>query len=345
MSASARWKVFAASVRGATHVRQQLPNQDACLFEVAADGAPPLFVAVSDGHGSERCFRSDVGARLAVETALSECRACLEGLNAASPTEIKDTIERRFLGHLVRAWRRRVALHADEHPFTPEEISRIAWSVAPPDERRLSDEQVIHAYGATLLVLMLTEQFALYLQLGDGEMLVVSESPGCGNATEIFAEVSRPLPKDESLIANETTSLCRNDAERQFRVRLQFFDAQPPALILLCTDGYSNAFESPAGFEQVGGDLLRALQDQGVETISQGFAEELDHVSRVGSGDDVTAAVVFRDDPRPRGHGDAERGCASTFSLPNSPAATPTDLVPPKSVEPDTEDCGDGNGS
>jgi serine/threonine protein phosphatase PrpC len=334
MSALARWKVFAASVRGATHVRQQLPNQDACLFEVGTDGAPPLFVAVSDGHGSERCFRSDVGARLAVETALSECRACLEGSNAASPTEIKDTIERRFLGHLVRAWRRRVALHADEHPFTPEEISRIAGSVAPPDERRLSDEQVIHAYGATLLVLILTEQFALYLQLGDGEMLVVGESPSCGNPSEIFAEVSRPLPKDESLIANETTSLFRNDAEHQFRVRLQFFDAQPPALILLCTDGYSNAFESPAGFEQVGGDLLRALREQGGETISQGFAEELDHVSRVGSGDDVTAAVVFRDDPRPCGKGDAVRGFDPTVLLPNSPALPPTDLFLPARAEP-----------
>ena len=52
MNASAPWKVFAASVRGATHVRKQLPNQDACHFDVGTDGAPPIFVAVSDGHGS-----------------------------------------------------------------------------------------------------------------------------------------------------------------------------------------------------------------------------------------------------------------------------------------------------
>ena len=304
MNALAPWKVFAASVRGATHVRKQLPNQDACLFDAETVSAPPIFVAVSDGHGSERCFRSDVGSRLAVETALTECRACLEGLRAASPTEIKDTVERRFLGHLVRAWRRRIVQHADEHPFTVEEIARVTGSVSPIAERELSDEQLVHAYGATLLVLMLTEQFALYLQLGDGEMLVVTESPEPHNPSERIVEVSRPLPRDESLIANETTSLCRDDAERRFRVRLQVFDAAPPTLILICTDGYSNAFESPAGFEQVGRDMLRVLREQGVEAVSQSFAEELDHVSRVGSGDDVTVAVVFRDTMRASGsHG------------------------------------------
>jgi len=295
MIVSSPWKVIAASVRGTTHVRKQIPNQDAFAFDVGPDGAPPVFIAVSDGHGSDLCFRSDVGARLAVETALTECRACLDGLRAASPTEIKNTVERRFLGHLVRAWRRRIFQHADEHPFSVEEIARAAGDVSPPDTTRLSDEHVLRAYGATLLVLMLTEQFALYLQLGDGEMLIVSESPDQHNLSGQTVEISRPLPRDESLIANETTSLCRDDAERRFRVRLQVFDTEPPAMILICTDGYSNAFESSAGFEQVGGDMLRVLREQGIDAVAHGFAEELDHVSRVGSGDDVTVAVVFRD--------------------------------------------------
>ena len=132
-------------------------------------------------------------------------------------------------------------------------------------------------------------------------MLVVNESPDQQNPSERIIEVSRPLPRDESLIANETTSLCRDDAERRFRVRLQVFEAEPPTLILICTEGYSNAFESPAGFEQVGGDMLRVLREQGVAAVAQGFAEELDHVSRVGSGDDVTVAVVFHDTMRASG--------------------------------------------
>lgn len=295
MNASAPWKVFAASVRGATHVRKQLPNQDACLFDVGTDGAPPIIVAVSDGHGSERCFRSDVGSHLAVETALIECRACLEGLTGASPSEVKDAIQRRFLGQLVRAWCQCVLQHAVEHAFTDDEVSKAQANLSLTVASGLSEEQTLHAYGATLLVVMLTEKFALYLQLGDGEMLVVHESADKEHPAESLAEVSRPLIRDESLIANETTSLCRDDAERRFRVRLQVFDGDPPSLILICTDGYSNAFESTAGFEQVGGDLLHALHEQGVETISAGFADELVNASRVGSGDDVTVVVVYRD--------------------------------------------------
>ena len=94
-------------------------------------------------------------------------------------------------------------------------MAQVAGRVVPPAESGLSDQQVLHAYGATLLVLMVTEQFALYLQLGDGEMLIVTESPSHRNPAQPFFEVSRPLPKDESLIANETTSLCRDDAKRE----------------------------------------------------------------------------------------------------------------------------------
>ncbi len=314
--ATARWHVFGASVCGATHIRRQLPNQDAWLCDLHSDGTPPVIVAVSDGHGSEHCFRSNSGSQLAVETAITECKLCLDGLSTASPSEIKDTIERRFLGHLVRTWKDRVKRHVSEHPFTPEELSCVrsrtlssrtressvrSLTTSATDEpdaepaNDVTDAEVWRAYGATLLVLVLTETFALYLQLGDGEMLVVTDSDGaCGD--ESLPAVSRPLPKDESLIANETTSLCRDDAERQFRIRLQLFEGRPPALFLLSTDGYSNAFESPAGFEQVGSDLLRALRDQGCVAVQQDFDDELNHVSQLGSGDDVTVAVVWRRD-------------------------------------------------
>lgn len=295
--AAARWKVFGASVCGATHIRRQLPNQDAWYGDVRSDGTPPVIVAVSDGHGSEHCFRSDVGSQLAVAAAATECRLCLDGLSSASPTEIKDTIERRFLGHLVRAWKDRVKRHSSEHPMTEAEMARIrATRKTGTADDAVVDAELWRAYGATLLILALTETYALYLQLGDGEMLVVTDLAGQTEAEPSAIIVSRPLPKDDTLIANETTSLCRDDAERQFRIRLQLFEGRPPAMFLLSTDGYSNAFESSAGFEQVGNDLLHALREQGLEAVSRDFIDELNHVSQHGSGDDVTVAIVFRDD-------------------------------------------------
>ncbi|MGH9466889.1 MAG: protein phosphatase 2C domain-containing protein, partial [Terriglobales bacterium] len=60
------WQAAGASVRGAQHERQGLSGQDAWTWE-ERDGS--AFIAVADGHGSAPSARSDVGARLAVETA------------------------------------------------------------------------------------------------------------------------------------------------------------------------------------------------------------------------------------------------------------------------------------
>jgi hypothetical protein len=52
------------------------------------------------------------------------------------------------------------------------------------------DAESLVAYGATLLVAAVTERFVLYLQLGDGEILAVSDS----------GEVVRPLTKAERFL-------------------------------------------------------------------------------------------------------------------------------------------------
>ena len=71
------WRVIGESVRGAGHKRNGMPNQDAytCLPESGVGSV--LCVAVADGHGSTRYFRSDVGARLAVQSATEVLQAFL----------------------------------------------------------------------------------------------------------------------------------------------------------------------------------------------------------------------------------------------------------------------------
>jgi hypothetical protein len=129
-----------------------------------------------------------------------------------------------------------------------------------------------------------TESFALYLQLGDGEILNVSEA----------GEVVSVLAKDERLFANETTSLCTPDAENNFRVRVLPLSGEPPALILLSTDGYVNSFSDSAGFFKVGSDLLEMLRADGFDSINDSLKGWLEEATRSGSGDDCTLALVCR---------------------------------------------------
>jgi len=270
-SAEWRWHTLSATVRGAAHVRSGLPNQDAVLHEAIARGA---IVAVSDGHGSEKCFRSHIGSRLAVEIAVGALSEFEVG-HADKPATEVEADAAHLAGEIVRRWRAAVSEDWTANPITAEEAAV------------LRHEPVV-VYGATLVCALLAADYLLCLQLGDGEILTASRDS---------AEVVQPIAADATLIANETTSLCQPEAERNFRIRLQTFDQTPPALILLATDGYPNSFATPEGFRQVASDLLAMLDQEGVEPIAQALPGWLEEASQQGSGDDVTVAILYA--PRP----------------------------------------------
>jgi hypothetical protein len=138
------------------------------------------------------------------------------------------------------------------------------------------------AYGATLLIAAVTERFVMYLQLGDGEILSVSDS----------GDIGRPLIKDERLFGNETTSLCAPEAWRDFRVNFQPLTQSRPALILLSTDGYPNSFRDEGGFLKVGSDILQMIREHGLENVNGQLAGWLQDSTRAGSGDDVTLGIL-----------------------------------------------------
>src|ERR1041384_4368574 len=63
------WQVVGQSVRGATHERNGLPNQDAIRWLPSSGRGSSVVLAVADGHGRARYPRSHAGANLAVEIA------------------------------------------------------------------------------------------------------------------------------------------------------------------------------------------------------------------------------------------------------------------------------------
>jgi len=261
---SNQWQVAGQSVRGAVHERNGLPNQDAIHWLPAAGYGSSMVLAVADGHGSARYSRSHLGAGFAVESSVQLVQEFLESqAGAGNLSLIKDATEEWLPRALVRKWVELVGVHLNSDPGGEPEGSVIA-------------------YGATLLVTAVTEQFALYLQLGDGEILTVSES----------GEVTRPLTKDDRLFGNETTSLCAPDAWRDFRVSFQSFNQSPPALILLSTDGYPNSFRHESGFFKVGSDILNMIRENGLSFIKENLGGWLSDSTNAGSGDDVTLGIL-----------------------------------------------------
>jgi hypothetical protein len=282
-----QWRVIGHSVRGAAHVRVDLPNQDAICWLPESGTGLPLVLAVSDGHGSARCFRSDVGARLAVETATQVTQEFLENLpESLNLSAIKRWAEENLPRAIVHRWRDRVADDIFAHPLPKADLDRLEANEDVTKRRQVVLDPLL-AYGATLLTVLVTESFILYLQLGDGDILTVSEA----------GEVSRPpLPVDARLFANETTSLCSRDAWREFRSHFQVLSGSPPALILVSTDGYANSFRDEAGFLQVGADFLALIRADGLDAVHESLESWLSEASRNGSGDDITVGILCRTD-------------------------------------------------
>ncbi len=286
-----QWHLIGQSVRGASHVRSGLPNQDAILWGPESGIGPPLIVALSDGHGSSKSFRSHLGSALAVESIVELLREFVDLLEQGSKslTAIKRTAEERLPQELVRRWQTAVDSHLLAHPFTPEELACLARDRG----EQASDEVLEHprlAYGATLLTVLATDAFLLFLQLGDGDILLVAET----------GEVTRPLTRDPRLIANETTSLCTERAWQEVRLCFRARHGDPPALIIIATDGYANSFINEDAFLKVGSDLLEILQTEGVVWVEENLPSWLEEASAMGSGDDITLGILLRVDEETR---------------------------------------------
>jgi hypothetical protein len=129
----------------------------------------------------------------------------------------------------------------------------------------------------------------LYLQLGDGEILSVTAQ---GTTT-------RPLPPDDRLIANQTTSLCQPEAWKDFR-SAWVTNGALPSLVLLSTDGYANSFRSDEDFLKIGQDYLEIIRAQGISSLAEELPAILTEATQQGSGDDITLAIL-QDDPSAAG--------------------------------------------
>jgi hypothetical protein len=261
-------------------------------------------MAVADGHGSAKCFRSEVGARLAVKAAATLLPRFVEANRDAAASTVKALAERQLPIGLVQEWQQEVDKALRDTPFTEEELASLQATAGIKALASVSENKRL-AFGATLLVVTITADYVLYLQLGDGDMLTVSEQ----------GVVASPLPMDPALMANETHSLCMADAHLRFRCHVQFLQHTGPALITASTDGYSNSFASVEDFHKVGTDLLNLLKTSGANYLQDNLPNWLNESSAPpGSGDDVSLGVLYRRNLLPLDAGGTDSAPASSAS-------------------------------
>ncbi|MFT4977154.1 MAG: serine/threonine protein phosphatase PrpC [Myxococcota bacterium] len=265
MAEPPRWEAASVVERGARHVSDGTPCQDAA--RVYQDG-DMVIVAVADGHGDPKHARSEDGSRIAVEVTCELLRELGQSLlresEPSTPLAVEKRLRRHLPGRISWEWNRRVRAHAGH---------------SGDDGGWHADTQL---YGSTILGALFTRAISVFVQLGDGDILVVHEH---GPVESIF------LP-DANIFGSITHSLCQPSSLSHARVRCRAF-SPTVRLAMLSTDGVRDSLgDDEAAFLSVGDWLLRRITARGWEPALAALPDWLAELSRRGNGDDVTIGVV-----------------------------------------------------
>lgn len=267
-------QVFGASVQGASHIRSGRECQDS-LKKVVKDSGT-VILAVADGHGSDSCPYSKTGSDAAVNVF---CKILGDYLDtyAGQPemlfTFLKREGDTKLAQEIDAEWKRRILrLHTKSKREIPPE--------AEQDKKK---EAVCKLYGSTLLGLVLTEDFFFAFQLGDGDIVKVSEN-GVYHIIEgdkILGTETHSLSKAESW--KKAVTLIRKREEKE----------QLPVMYMLSSDGLSNSYKNDEEFEKTCMDYYLLLREHGAKAVSDQLKTWLQETSELGSGDDITALFVY----------------------------------------------------
>jgi len=250
------WRAAYASVSGTSHIKTGSPCQDAggCVVVPGAGGGEVLIAAVSDGAGTAR--RSEIGASLAVARFLQD-------FAATDPA----SIDRAF----VVGW-----------------ISSVQDEIAALAADEGSD---VRDYACTMLGAVVAGSGSVYLQIGDGAIVVGGEEVG---------EYSWIFWPQHGEYANTTNFLTQEQAAQAL-----LFETGPPVReIALFSDGIerlvldfsASAVHSPSFrpiFKWLAGTLPGDKRQPSEALITYLGS---DHVN-MRTDDDKTLVMATRADP------------------------------------------------
>lgn len=269
-------ETFGFSVRGASHIRSQKECQDRCCYYHVADNFD--IIAVSDGHGSDACPYSAKGAEFAVavfcERMLEYYKHYKNDLNGLCKFLSEDG-DLRVAKEIDKRWKAKVL-----------DWNRKHRTQKPVDINGKEDVVTIYRmYGCTLLGLVVTEEFVYAFQLGDGDIMFVSE----GKAV--------PIINADKMLGVETHSLSSKDSWKKALSTVAGIPSEDskPYLYMLSSDGLANSYSTDEDFEKTCVDYWNMIKENGVDVVKNNMEKWLSETSKDGCGDDISVVITYCD--------------------------------------------------
>ena len=254
------------TVTGESHIRKKTVCQDSSGIVVNQDFA---IAVVADGHGSAKHFRSDIGSKIAVKITAGLLEKYMRRITFVEqfrqhPQFILKQMEKQIL----MKWREAIEEYHRENPLTEEEAAK--------------NIRVPVIYGSTVLAAVLSYDFSFGMVLGDGEFVAMDQEG------KIFIPV-----EDENAHANYTSSLCNTNAIEYFE---DWYTMEKMQAMFVSTDGLIKSFASEEDFLKYHGLIFKMLKDP--DKTKKSLERNFEKRTREGSGDDISMALVYRDQER-----------------------------------------------
>ena len=292
---------FNFSCQGESHKASNKPCQDFSYSAVMDNGMS--IAIVCDGHGGDRYFRSDIGAKYAAEVTLETVRQFITSIDqsifegkpytaeeaialeeASSEEPVKkqrpiDIAFRQLFSSIIFQWNNRIVEHATNTPISLWETEHVDSIYLEDLKQGIKLEKI---YGCTLMVYVQMPTYWFAFHLGDGKCISFQKDP-------FWME---PIPWDNRCFLNKTTSICDAEAINEFRYCYQG-DGHFPTAVFLGSDGLDDSFGEIENLVNFYIQVIKMLANEGREATIKSIEEELPHLSTIGSKDDVSVAFVY----------------------------------------------------
>ncbi len=249
-------ETYFARKKGRMHVDNGTVCQDYCLAENIGDDVQVICVA--DGHGGNVYTKSDKGSFYACTVFVDLVKELKEGNSLWIEEFRKDEFKTNF----IKKWKQTILA---DYKDNNEDVNE-----------KENEQSIIRKYGTTFLFTIVTPDYYVIGQLGDGAIVMANKD----GQYQLFK-------RHATKISSVTSSMVSNNAEYAFVVDI--YERKYFSDILISTDGIYDKLDKGNSFYLYEQDLIKQISEKG-EIINPFSIEDID-ISNI-SRDDCTIALM-----------------------------------------------------
>ncbi len=250
------YNIFECSVVGYKNVLKNLNSQDYLDYKIL-DNA--IICTVADGHSGEFFKYSDIGSKIACKCSI---KILEELINMDEENILKllenETIQRRIFDQ----W-----MDLVENDYKK-------------NKPRVYKPQYLK-YSTTLVSILITDKFRLYLKIGDGEIVIKSN--------DMYKSIIKTKYKQI------VDSLGRDDSYKNIMYHIEKSSELKVDNIILFTDGYENSFENNEKLYKSLDSTIKKYNKNvfSKELLKIEYKDYLNNLSKYESYDDISIIFIM----------------------------------------------------